>query len=121
MNYKTGTLFVGMCVIFLVAIYLSFDKYIIRQDYYIQKQAACDPMTKNCFISICNPQEDEECPEDEADRSEYYSLIQKKAYVFSQCEKSQEGCDTGCQPGEDCLEITCSPDNGDVCSEGSSL
>ncbi len=105
-----------------VVVAVTFVKYFIMKDYYIQAETECDPSSERCFIYECDPEEDgEDCPEDEAERISYYKLIKKKAYAIPLCDPEDENCPAlVCLPGEDCEETLCEEDNeeeGIVCND----
>ena len=120
MDLRTKILLIGICFLFVGAVFLSYDKYIVQEDYYMQSEVDCDPGLQSCFVQICDPTEDETCPEEEAERVEYYKLVSKKAYLIPTCGETDEDCNPfACQANEDCFETLCSPGGGDTCSEGS--
>ena len=87
------------------------------KDYYIKLETECEPSKENCFIYVCDPAEDPECPEVEADRVSYYKLIEKKASMISLCDSSDLNCQPlSCEKDEDCRIINCDPGAGDECS-----
>lgn len=87
---------------------ISFFKFYILKDYYIKLEVACDPAAEKCFIYECDPAVDIECPENAAERTSYYKLIEKKANALPLCDPISSGCPSvTCQTGEDCKETLC--------------
>lgn len=101
--------FISFFVIIGVVVIVTFFRYFIWQDYYVKAETDCDPATEKCFIYTCDPETEEDCPEDEAERISYYKYILKKAYSFSSCDsESSDDCPPPvCSPGDDCREILC--------------
>ncbi|MDD4901486.1 MAG: hypothetical protein PHS62_05335 [Patescibacteria group bacterium] len=111
--------------VFFIAVFIvtaaSFCKFYIFKDYYITSEAACDPAAEQCFIYECDPADDNECPENPAERLSYYKLIEKKAKAMPVCNPNGENCPPlACRAGEDCREILCDEAariSGESCSE----
>jgi len=84
-------------------------KFFIAKDYYIKFQADCDPEIEACFAYECTPDQDPECPEEEAERVSYYKNITQKAYLIPLCNPNGKNCSVlACNEGEDCEETLCS-------------
>ena len=106
----------------LLSIFFTWYKYFVSLDYYIQAESRCNPESEACFMTVCDPEEDEECPEDEFERARYYKLIRKKAYLFPACDPENPHCPPlKCSFGErNCEETFCSEElleEGIVCSD----
>lgn len=112
-------------VVFFGAIFLSifgaYYKYFISQNYFIQAQTVCDPEKEACFVYVCDPEVDEDCPEADFERASYYKLIKKKAYLIPPCDPKSEHCPPlECGAKEDCEETLCSEDlleEGVICND----
>lgn len=92
----------------IAVIGISFYKYFVAKNYFIKAETACDPATEKCFAYTCDPEEDAECPEDEAERVSYYKYVEKKAFKINQCDAATQDCNNPiCEPGEDCKVILC--------------
>ena len=85
MDKKSRILFLIIFLAILTSVGLSFDKYMVKRDYLMQIQADCDPAMEECFVVECSPEDDSECPADEAERISYYKLIMKKAMGLLFC------------------------------------
>ncbi len=121
MDKKSRIFFIIFFSVIALAIGMAYCKYFIIRDYYIQAEADCDPETENCFVYVCDPESDEECPEAEDERTSYYKLISKKAYLIPSCDPNDEECNAlECLPGQDCKEILCDETNvpeGEECND----
>lgn len=105
----------------IAAVAITYYKYFISRNYYIEAEADCDPVAEKCFIYQCDPAEDSECSEDPAEQISYYKIIKKKAYLIPLCDPNSEDCPAlACEAGEDCEEILCSPETateGEECND----
>jgi hypothetical protein len=116
MDKKTKIFFWVFSTLIAGVVVVTFCKYIILKDYYIEAEADCDPASQACFVTTCDPADDSECPADEADRTSYTKKVKKKAYLIPLCDPSDENCDAlKCIPGEDCQETFC---NEETVGEG---
>lgn len=117
---KKSKIFFGLFAIVILAIAaISYYKYFILRDYHIVAQAECDPTKEVCFVSTCNINEDESCPQKESDRQSYYKLVEKKAYNIPECNDELICAPLKCAANEDCKEIFCTSgilENGEFCS-----
>jgi hypothetical protein len=87
---------------------VTFTKYFIAKDYYIQAEADCDPATEACFVTTCDPADDPECPADPEEQTSYTKLVKKKANQIPDCDPADENCQAlECLPGGDCEVIFC--------------
>ena len=102
--------FVFFCLAFAMSV-VSFYKYYIKKDFYIKAETECDPIKEKCFVYACDPSSDENCPENESERTSYYKYVEKKAFAIQSEEGSEldaeEGSALTCKPNEDCKEILC--------------
>jgi hypothetical protein len=112
------TVFFGLIV---VVIGISFYKYFIAKNYFIKTETVCDPATEKCFVRTCDPADDSECPENEAERISYYKLIEEKAYAIASCDAATEDCENPvCKPDAECTETLCDQSNvieGEECND----
>ena len=108
-------------LVVVTVVVATFLKYFYLKDFYIETQTECDPESEACFVYTCDPEEDEDCPEDESERSEYYKKIRKKAYAILSCDSNSEECPAlTCDPCEDCQETLCNESNvleGEECND----
>mgnify|MGYP001194537860 CR=1 FL=1 len=113
-----------LTIIFFSAIVLSiltsFLKFFVFKNYLIKFETGCDPAIESCFVSECDPEEDEECVPGE--EKSYYKLVEKKAFAVPKCNLENGNCPAiGCQPREkNCVETLCSEDvlgEGQSCSD----
>lgn len=79
MDKKSKIFFAVFFSVIIIMIGVSFYKYFVLKDYYIQLEADCNPEQEECLSYVCDPADDSECPEVEADRVSHYKLIEKKA------------------------------------------
>lgn len=105
-----------LTLLILGSIGATFYRIVIVKDYQIVAETSCDPQTETgCYEWICDPAEDDTCPDAEEDRISYYKYISKKAQNIFLCEQTEEklGCDEelACVEGEEDCEYTyCDPD-----------
>lgn len=121
MDKSSKVLFFVIFLAILTAVGLSFYKYMVKMDYYLQIQTECNPAKERCFITECNPEEDSECPENEAERRSYYKIIMKKAYLAPDCDPKDEQCpEVTCDSDSACQEIFCDEttvSDGETCHD----
>src|SRR3989344_4685293 len=84
----------------IVNVFISYNRFIVRQDYIVRYEGECDPLLERCFVGC----EDEDCTE------EYnYSIVQKYAAdLFAQCGRDITDCEAAsmCLPGDRECSIT---------------
>ncbi|MEI6191273.1 MAG: hypothetical protein WCP24_02825 [bacterium] len=118
-------------VIFLVLALGGFAYWsiLIHRDYQIVSQVSCDPSIESCFVTTCDPAEDDTCPTVENERTTYYKIINKNAHTIYVCEQTEEklGCgeELSCLENEPkCFYTFCDPENladGESCSTAISV
>lgn len=97
---------------------VTFYQYCVAKNYVVTGQVPCDPSSEKCYQTVCDPAEDPDCPEVEADRVSYYKYVEKKAADVNLCDSTSVGCDPlVCSSGENCIEIWC---NEETVSDGES-
>ncbi|KKQ27374.1 MAG: hypothetical protein US42_C0010G0021 [Candidatus Magasanikbacteria bacterium GW2011_GWC2_37_14] len=120
MDKKSKVFFLVFFSLIFFAIAFSFYNYYLIKNYYITIESECNPKNESCFIFICDPVEDSECPENEEERASYYKLIKEKASMVPLCDTASELCPPViCEKGEDCEEIFCDESSladGEECS-----
>ena len=96
--------------VFLVFVLVGFAYWsiVIQRDYQITAQVSCDPSVESCYVTTCDPADDNTCPATESERTSYYKIINKNALDIYICEKSEKKF--GCEP-----ELSCA-DNEFKCS-----
>ena len=117
--------YIILALLIVTSVGVTFYKIIILKDYQIVTQVSCDPASEKCFVSQCDPAEDDTCPEKLYERISYYKNISKKAVAIYSCESTEEklGCneELSCTEGEqDCSYTFCDPTqlaDGEACSE----
>lgn len=118
---KEKILIVIFFAILATVLVITYIKYFVLKDYYIQAEVDCDPRTEACFIYECDPKDDEECPENPDERISYYARVMKKANQIPLCDPNDENCDAlSCKSGEDCSIILCDDDTkeeGEECND----
>ena len=94
------------------SVFATYYRYIIKKNYYIEAQTDCDPRMEVCFVSVCDPATDSECPQAEAERATYYKLIKKKASNIPLCDPNDADCAAlDCSDKTICEETLCDPAN----------
>lgn len=102
------SIFFGLIV---VSAFLAFYKFVVLEDYFIKVETDCDIETESCFISRCDPAEDETCPADPEEQVSYYKFVKKKAGKIAFCNGGEGDCPPPiCEPDEECKVIICNPD-----------
>ncbi|MDR3559496.1 MAG: hypothetical protein P4L58_03790 [Candidatus Pacebacteria bacterium] len=121
MDRKTKIFFGVFFGLIAITIVVTFCKFFILKDYYIQAQADCDPTKEACFVTTCDPSQDDTCPTDPAKQTSYTKLIRKKASEIPLCDPSDKSCDAlACGSGADCQVIYCDKDtvgDGETCND----
>lgn len=108
MDKKNKIFFWIFFTLIAVVVTVTFSKYFILKDYYIQAQADCDPAVSACFVSTCDPTTDSTCSQDPAQQTSYYKLVTKKAYDIPLCDPNDEKCQAlECLSGQDCKVEFC--------------
>ena len=89
----------------IVIVFLSYNRFIVHQDYIVGYEGKCDPLLENCFVGC----EDDECTEEY-----YYSYVQKYAAdLYDECGKDITDCEASnlCLPNDHECSITyCDPE-----------
>lgn len=111
---KNKIFFTVFFTLIAVVIIITFAKYFIAKDYYIEAEADCDPYTKKCFIWECDPNSDvdgEKCTGDAEKDIWYFQKVRKIANEIPTCDPNDENCDAlACESGMDC-EVTYCDEN----------
>ena len=124
MDKKSKIFFLILFLFILGSVAVTYWRVMIKRDYIISAQQECDPKIEACFVSKCNPEEDEECtatPEEE--RVSYYKSINKNAKNIPLCDPYKNECpeELACEEGEEeCEEILCDEENvpeGEECND----
>jgi hypothetical protein len=113
--------FLALFLLIALSVGVSYYRFFVAKDYVIEAQADCDPAAEACFVSVCDPQE-EQCSGDPEEDTSYYKVVHRKAANIPLCNPNDEGCDAlVCQPDEEgCEEILCDPNSlaeGQQCSD----
>lgn len=95
----------------LLSVAATFYRTFIARDYLILMETVCDPSASVCFArDICDTEEGI-CVEGSVPvETVYYKLVERKAFAFP------EVCATGSLEAEECIDLSCRPDEDD-CSE----
>ena len=76
-----------MALVLLYGIYTFF----IAKNFLVALHIDCDPRVQSCFVSTCNPQLDT-CAGNPVEDTQFFGLIQKKAYDFPKCDLNETSC-----------------------------
>ena len=96
----------------------SYCRFMIRNDYIVEYEGACDPAIEKCFVG---------CEDDECIKEYYYSNIQKYApEIYKECGADITNCEKAnvCLPEDHNCSITyCDPeiDGEDTCATVSEM
>lgn len=110
-------LFLVVFIFLLYAVAASYYRTYVTKDYIISTEIECDPSIEKCFVYVCDPEVDGECPADEAEWTSYYKIIKKKEAnippEINSCDPHVSECqELSCEPSElDCQIIECDPEN----------
>lgn len=124
MDTKTKIYYSVAGSLILLVVCAAFLKYFVFKDYIITMHVDCDPASEHCFVSVCDPSEDDTCSKDPSEQMSYYKVIQKKAGRMPNCDPNSNSCVINCSNDNDCKIILCSPDSqdfGDTCSDENNL
>ncbi len=91
-------------VLLILAISVSFYRFMVIRDYIVSYEGNCDPYTESCFVY---------CEDDECTEPVYYSTIERQANeIFERCGEDVTLCNDAyeCQPDVEICTITfCNP------------
>jgi len=103
-----------------LALFVTYTRYYVAEDYLVSKTVACDPAVESCFVGECDSETDETCPTDESERTDFYKVVMKPANLIPRCDPEGAECDAmRCAEGMGCEEILCDPEHapeGERCS-----
>jgi hypothetical protein len=121
MDKKSKILFIIFFVAIFVSIGFTYYRVFIIKDYYIKMETSCDPAKEKCFIRTCDPETDDECPNDMDERIDYYKIIEKKAGAIPDCEPENNECpEINCLGDSNCIETLCDENTvieGETCND----
>lgn len=108
MEKKSKILLWGFFILLAVSVGLTFYRVMIKKDYLINMEVACDPTVEKCFQRLCDP-ESEECANADNPEMIYYKILEKNYKNIKPCAEGEEDCQNlTCEPDEkDCREILC--------------
>ncbi|NCU41108.1 MAG: hypothetical protein EOM19_00055 [Candidatus Moranbacteria bacterium] len=108
---KKSKIFLIVIISFLIlSIGITFQRYVVFRDYFVQMSVHCNPFQESCFVYTCD-EDSQECLENGEGNVWYYKLLTKKAYTLPDCNKEESVCrNLSCEEGEkNCVEIECNP------------
>lgn len=125
MDKKNKIFFAVFFTLIAAVVIITFMKYFVARDYYIQAEADCDPYEEKCFIWECDPDatdESEKCTGDPEKDIWYYKKVKKIASQIPLCDPNNEDCNAlACGEGLDCEETLCdkatSEEEGAECND----
>lgn len=99
---KSSVLVVSFSLAVALAIWVSYDRYVIQEDYLVQTRVECDPALNRCFTSVCDPSIGEMCEAAETEgKFFYYAVALRNARSLRECGLNTPGCASRpCQEGE---------------------
>ncbi len=102
MHFRDHVLLYTLVPLIILLAVASGYRFMVRYDYNVMYEAACDPTVQSCFIG---------CGNDECTETYYYAEVQKYAAdLYAQCGADITGCEAAaaCLPGErDCSVTYC--------------
>jgi len=120
MDKKSKILFLVFFIVLAGSVLVTYYRYIVIKDYIIEAQINCDPMAEACFVSVCDPENGEECTGNPEEDISYYKILHRNAKYIPLCDPQAADCPVAsCQSAEeDCLVTLCDASMEDaVCSD----
>jgi hypothetical protein len=111
-NLNTHFFLYIMVLLVIIVIFVSFYRFVIKQDYFVWYEGACDPAIESCFVG---------CEDDDCTNEYYYSQIHKYAPdLYEKCGEDITDCPEAnmcLATDRECFIIFCNPEVGsDVCA-----
>lgn len=99
---KSSVLVGGFFLTVALAIWVSYDRYVIQENYLVQTRVECDPTLNRCFAGVCDPDIGEMCEAAETEgESFYYAIALRNARSLRECKLNTPGCASRpCQENE---------------------
>jgi hypothetical protein len=100
MSFKKHPLAYILLPLCILALGVSYYRFLIAEDYRVTYEGACDPVTESCFVG---------CEDDACSEPYYYALIEKRAAnVRAICGADLVDCEHAmtCNPSEEDCGIT---------------
>lgn len=86
----------------IIVVFISYNRFIVRQDYIVGYEGDCDPVIENCFVG---------CEDDECTSEYYYTKMQKyEPDLYAECGTDITDCEKAnvCLPNDrDCSKTYC--------------
>ena len=124
MDKKNKIFFAVFFTLVAAVVTITFVKYFVAKDYYIEAQADCDPYVQNCVVWECDPdstEDGEKCTGDPEEDIWYYQNVKKIASEIPLCDPNGEDCDAlACDAGMDCEVTYCdeaTAEEGTTCND----
>ncbi len=107
MDIKSKVILSLVILVVLSSVAITVKKYYFDQDFLVRSYADCDPTEDPCFISQCNPDE-EECSDIQEENLSYFKIYEKSAAMLPVCPYNDPQCtEFSCDPAQECIEILC--------------
>ena len=92
MKEKILFLLLGLLIVSVIGV--AFYRSIVRENYFVFWEVACDPTVESCYLYTCDSLETEtECSGDDVREAAYfYKNFQIKAFAMDRCGKDAEEC-----------------------------
>ena len=104
-DYKVILLFAVLVASILLALFLSYDKYLVRKDFLIEVNVPCKDSQESCFKQECDSQD----PRCDSDGMLYFKIVEKWGYVNASPEE--------CAISNQCDVIYCNDSNVGIYSD----
>ncbi len=95
-NTKSNIFLRALILSVLVSLFLVYQKYIVKNDYFVRVELPCNPDVDVCFVSECDADADPRCS---GDVTRNYKVILMKAYKVPPLD---------CVDSADCQTFLCS-------------
>ncbi len=91
MDKKAKIVFFLFILSVLVLVFSLYNKHFLDKEYLIFAEIPCDPSSESCFVSMCNPDE-EECSGVLEEDTTYFKKLEKHAWQIPSCDPNEESC-----------------------------
>ncbi len=99
-HFRKNFFFYILTLLIIIISVVSYNRLFINQNYIIEYEGICDPITENCFVG---------CEDDECTKEYYYTkMIKYTPDLYKQCGKDITDCESAniCLPEDQICSIT---------------
>lgn len=123
-DQKSKNFFLVFFILILLSVAYAYYHFVYKQEYSVMLHVPCNPQTKSCFVSECDPTL-EACTGDASHDVSYYKILNKQASAMPRCNPADADCQKllKCSKDEEQCSVTyCDAsmiDIGERCSDTS--